>query len=76
MAKRMVNTDEGILTGVCWDVSMAGYPIRLEQMGKNKFRVTYGQQIIDCTTYGSAAKELGVCIMHALALEGRLNTGE
>ena len=37
------------------------------------FRVTYGMQVKTKLTYLEAAAELGQCIMHSLACEGKLN---
>ncbi len=59
----------------CLNVHHEGFafPIQLFQRGKDSFRVVYGLQITDHLTYAQAATELGACIMHALALEGRLD---
>jgi len=57
----------------CIELSDTAYPIRLEQTGKDNFIVTYGLQVKDHLTYGQAAKELGCCIMHALACDGKLD---
>lgn len=37
-----------------------------------EFRVTYGSQVTDGLSYASASAELGSCILHALACEGKL----
>lgn len=49
-----------------------GYEIKLLQITKDSFCVTYGKQISVGLTYSQAAQELGECIMHALACEGKL----
>lgn len=56
----------------CFEITLAGYPIRLEQMNSG-FMVTYGAQVAPFLEYGEAAKELGCSIMHALACEGKLD---
>lgn len=52
---------------------IAGYTISLTQRGRNSFRVQYGQEVRDERTYEAAARDLGECIMHALACEGKIN---
>ena len=59
----------------CWTVDINGYPIKLEQAGKNKFSVSYGADVRK-GDYECAAKDLGAAIMHALACEGRLDNSE
>lgn len=49
-----------------------GFDIKLIQKGPDNFTVVYGEQVRSHMDYGEAAKELGLCIMHALAAEGRL----
>lgn len=52
---------------------LEGLPIKVEQRGENgHFRVTYGLQVKDGLTYAQAAHELGECIFHWLACEGKL----
>ena len=53
---------------------MRSFPIRLEQTGIESFTVTYGRQITKQLDYNQAALELGACLMHALACEGKLET--
>lgn len=48
-------------------------PVVLEQRSNGKFRVTYGKQVRDNLTYGAAARELGKCVMHSLACNGKLD---
>lgn len=59
----------------CFTVNIA-WAITLRQRGKDSFQVQYGAQIKDRLTYAAAAKELGECIMHALACEDRLDNRE
>jgi hypothetical protein len=54
-------------------VTLAGFKIELKRKSNNNFSVIYGKQFKDGVTYADAAKELGECIMHALALEGKLD---
>lgn len=48
-------------------------PIKLEQRGKDNFRVTYGLQVDDNLTYGQAAAKLGQAQMHWPACESMLD---
>jgi len=48
-------------------------PIKLEQHGKDNFRVTYGLQVDDGLNYAQAAAKFGQAVMHWLACEGRLD---
>ena len=75
---RQVATHEGINRGLCWTSSdiTTQWPIRLEQQGVDRFTVVYGLQVKKDLTYADAASELGACIMHALACEGRLDNSE
>lgn len=49
--------------------------IKVEQKESKSalLRVTYGKQIKSNLTYAQAAKELGECIFHHLACEGKLD---
>ena len=49
--------------------------IRVEQAETRKalFTVTYGLQVKQNLTYAEAARELGECIFHALACDGKLD---
>ena len=58
---------------LCFKVEIAGLPITLEQLGKDSFRVTYWKQVHDRLTYHDASTDLGSCIMHALACDGKLD---
>ena len=53
------------------------FPIKVEQAedGNARFRVTYGQQQRRTLTYLEAAREVGHCLFHALACDGRLSNG-
>jgi hypothetical protein len=53
-----------------------GFPVRLYQTGRNSFTVEYGKQEHKGLSYGRAAHELGECLMHAMACEGRLDNGD
>lgn len=48
-------------------------PVKLEQRGKDNFRVTYGKQVDDYLCYTDACAKLGQAILHHLACEGRLD---
>jgi len=50
-------------------------PVKLEQKANGKFKVTYGNHVRYDLSYGSAARELGECIMHSLACSGTLDAG-
>lgn len=55
-----------------FETTIAGYDITLIQRGEDVFSVIYGKQRENGLSYAEAAKELGQCIMHALACEGKL----
>lgn len=57
----------------CYQIKDLPFGITLEQTGKNSFTVTYGLQVSTGLTYSQAAKELGLCIMHAAACAGTLD---
>lgn len=48
------------------------FPVRLAKVKNNKFRLTYGKQVLDGLTYETAAKQLGFSILHALHCEGKI----
>jgi hypothetical protein len=58
---------------VVYSERIAGYNIQLRKRSANNFAVTYGKLVKVGLTYAEAAKELGQCIMHALACEGKLD---
>ena len=48
-------------------------PLKLEQRGRDSFRVTYGLQIDDKLSYAQASAQYGQAIMHWLACEDMLD---
>jgi hypothetical protein len=56
--------------------TLAGFDIVLSQNGPDDFTVTYGRQIRANLDYVRASAELGACIMHALACDGKLDNRE
>jgi hypothetical protein len=50
--------------------------IKLEQIGRDNFTVTYGLQIKRRLTYSQAATELGCVIMHDAACRSALDNRE
>lgn len=56
----------------CFETTIAGHEIKLEQDSRGKFWVTYGQQEEGHDYYDCAAKALGAAIMHAAACAGKL----
>lgn len=58
---------------LCHEVKDLAFPIKLEQLGVDRFRVTYGLQVDDELTYGRAAAKYGEAIMHALACDSKLD---
>jgi hypothetical protein len=63
-------------TVTCFELKETAFPISLKQTGIDSFTVTYGKQIKTRLPYGKAATELGACIMHALACDGKLDNRE
>lgn len=60
-----------------FETKIAGFDIKLTRSearprGSN-YAVSYGKQFNCHLTYEEAAKELGECILHALACEGKLD---
>lgn len=49
------------------------FDVSLSQRKADDFLVCYGLQRKSGLSYEAAASELGACIMHALACEGKLN---
>lgn len=60
---------------LCFETEIAGYKIVLYQTRKT-FTVIYGYHKVEDMEYGQACQELGQCIFHALACEGKLDNGE
>lgn len=56
---------------VCLEMPLV-FDIKVEQSAHGKFRVTYGKQVRRDLDYVEAAHELGECIFHALACEGKV----
>ncbi len=48
------------------------FGVTLYQTSKNFFAVLYGKQLKEKLTYEEAATEFGLCIMHALTCEGKI----
>lgn len=61
------------MRNVCFEELSSGFPVRLIQTGFDQFTVQYGKQIKRGLNYGDAASELGACLMHLCACEGRLD---
>lgn len=59
----------------CFALNELAFPIALDQTGRDKFTVTYGKQVRAGLDYAQAAHEFGLCVMHALACDGLLDTG-
>ena len=60
----------------CFATRIAGFDITLSQQGRDNFSVQYGSQLVQHIPYAEAALELGSCIMHALACEGKLDNSK
>ncbi len=58
----------------CFETTMAGFEIKLEQAANGKLWVTYGKQESGHDSYQQAAQALGAAIMHAAACEGSLTS--
>lgn len=50
------------------------HALSLWQFGYDNFTVIYGKQIRRDLTYSAAAEEYGLCLMHALACQGKMQT--
>ena len=61
---------------LCFEQPYGDYPIRLYQDGVDRFTVQYGKQITSELDYAAAASDLGSCLMHMLACEGKLDNRE
>jgi len=53
-----------------------GHDITLKAYENGTFVVIYGLQVSKCDSYGAAIIELGGCLMHSLACEGRIPYNE
>ena len=61
----------------CFEISdpaQVGFPVRLYQAQNGKFSVRYGAELHDGLSYDEAAREFGLCLLHALACIGRIET--
>ena len=56
-----------------YQCNISGYSIILQQRGPDEFFVQYGKEVNYCPSYDTAAEQLGLCIMHALACDGFIN---
>jgi hypothetical protein len=61
---------------LCFEQPNGPYPVQLFQQGVDRFTVAYGAQVKSELNYADAASELGSCLMHMLACEGRLDNRE
>ena len=57
-------------------IETGDYPVKLEQQSNGDFRVTYGVEVKSGLGYSVAAEEFGLCVFHALACAGKLETSE
>ena len=55
-----------------FEILIGGLPITLKQDARGRFTVRYWKQVKAGLSYTDAAKELGACIMHAAACDGRM----
>lgn len=55
-----------------WSKTIGRYVLALDVRGADDFSVCYGLQVKHGLSYSEAATELGACLMHALACEGKL----
>lgn len=58
----------------CFETEIGGFKITMRQNARGQFTVVYGKQKFAGMGYQKAAQELGECIMHAVACEGKLDT--
>lgn len=42
------------------------FPIMVEQLSANRYRVTYGAQTKICDGWEAASREVGACLFHSL----------
>lgn len=61
---------------LCFSTTIGDMPIRLYQESDGRFGVTYWKQKRSGMSYSRAAEELGSCIMHACATEGKLDNSD
>ena len=58
---------------IVYSVEIAGYQLLLVNAYKHGFYVVYGVQIKSGLSLLEAAHEFGECMIHALALDGKLD---
>ena len=56
-----------------WYTDIGGMRISLKQQGVDRFTVIYFLQVKKDLTYSDACTELGICIMHALACDSKID---
>jgi hypothetical protein len=61
---------------LCFEHENGAYPVKLIQNGVDRFTVVYGLQVRSELDYAAAASELGGCLMHMLACDGKLDNRE
>ncbi len=57
-----------------WRCGNTVFPIELSRQGRNRYSVQYGKQVKSDLNYSGAAKEIGYCLMHALACDGKVDS--
>jgi hypothetical protein len=58
---------------ILFKTNLAGFDVTLERNTKKEFTVRYGEQHTEHLGWNAAAEELGLCILHALQREGKLD---
>lgn len=53
--------------------SQIPFGVSLYQKGHKKFTVVYGQEVKTDLSYGDAAREFGLSLLHALNCDGKLD---
>ena len=59
---------------LCFEYGQNPITVRLIQTDFDRFTVRYGKQIKTDLNYSDAAHELGACLMHYAACDGRLDS--
>lgn len=57
----------------CLELDALAFPVKLMQQGRDRFTILYGLMSKTDLDYEEAGRELGLCIMHALSCEGKLD---
>jgi hypothetical protein len=57
-----------------WSCGNIAFPLELSRTGRGRYTVQYGKQEKRNLDYLQAASELGVCLMHALACDGKVDS--